>query len=139
MAEFVIKSDTHNTKSVISDLYNYLIDFSNFKNILPEDRVENFTYTSNECSFTINGITSLKVKIADKIPFSKIKFQSEGLAKFNFELEVVFSGLPQVAGECYINLTGDLNPFIKTMAEKPLTQLVNTMALKLSQLQITNV
>jgi uncharacterized protein (DUF2141 family) len=64
-------------------------------------------------------------------------FNSEGLAKFNFELTVHFDGIPNAQGQCKVDLLADMNPFIKIMAEKPLLQLINTMSSKLSQLDIT--
>jgi hypothetical protein len=64
-------------------------------------------------------------------------FTSDGLAKFNFKLRVIFVGESLSIGTCKVELMGDLNPFIKVMAEKPLGQLVNTMSLKLSQLQLS--
>ena len=136
MSEFTINSETHSTKSSIKEIYNYLVDFKNFKNILPEDKIENFECTGDTCSFNIRGITPLKVKIIEKNPFSSIKYQSEGLAKFNFILEAQFTGAPDEKGECKIILHGDMNPFIKTIAEKPLMQLVNAMSFKLGELEV---
>ncbi|MGZ3883081.1 MAG: SRPBCC family protein [Bacteroidia bacterium] len=136
MAAFTITSDMHNTLSPVKDLYNYLIDFKNFKSILPEDKVENFESTDDSCSFTIKGITALTVKRVEQAPFSTIVFESEGLAKFNFRLQVNFTQSPEGTGSCNVQLKADLNPFIKVMAEKPLSQLVNTMTVKLSQLVI---
>ncbi len=137
MAEFTITSNTHQTASSLKSIYEFLTDFRNFKDIMPEDKVENFEYDQNGCSFNIRGVTPLKVKLKEKIPFSKVIFESEGLAKFNFILEATLDGVADNQGNCNVQLHGDINPFIKVMAEKPLTQLVNTMALKLSQLQIT--
>lgn len=139
MAEFTIISKTENTKAAIKELYGFLSDFKNFKSILPEDKVENFEYSADNCRFTIRGITALTVKLINKTPYSSIKFQSEGLAKFNFILEAKFIGAPENPGKCQIELFADMNPFIKTMVEKPLTALVNTMVQRLSQLEIKNV
>jgi hypothetical protein len=138
LAEFTIISDTKPTKSTIKDLYDFLSDFKNFASILPEDKVENFQYAGDTCSFTIRGITSLTIKLISKTPHSSIKFQSEGLAKFNFILEAKFIGEAEKTGECQIELLADMNPFIKIMAEKPLKGLVETMTLKLSQLEVKN-
>lgn len=135
MAEFTIISNTEPTRASLKQLYDFLTDFKNFKSILPEDKVENFQYTSESCSFTIKGITALTVKRIGKTPYSSVKFQSEGLAKFNFILEAKLTGEPEKPGQCTVELLADMNPFIKVMAEKPLTGLVNTMALKLSQLE----
>ena len=135
MASFSIGSETHNTCSDIKWLFEFLSDFKNFHRILPEDKVENFQYTEDECSFNIKGITPMRIKMAEKKPFEYILFTSEGLGKFNFNLKVLFSGEPDTGGTCRIDLNGDLNPFILSMAQKPLTALVNTMADRLSKLK----
>lgn len=136
MALFIITSETHPAASPNKNLYNYLTDFKNFRDLLPEDKVENFACDEEKCSFNIKGITPLTVRIAEKVPFSKIVFESEGLAKFNFRLQANFTGDAESAGSCNIELKGDINPFIKVMAEKPLTQLVNSMAEKLGKLKV---
>lgn len=135
MAEFTIVSDTHSTQSTLKHIYEFLADFKNFAAIMPEDKVENFECDAESCSFNIRGVTPLKVKFKEKKPYSRIIFESEGLAKFNFLLEAELSGAAEQTGQCTVKLHGDINPFIKMMAEKPLTHLVNTMALKLSQLK----
>lgn len=117
-------------------MYDFLVDFKNFVSILPEDKVENFQYSGDSCSFTIKGITALTIKLTNKTPYTSIKFQSEGLAKFNFILEAKFVGDADKPGQCQIELFADMNPFIKVMAEKPLAGLVNTMAQKLAALEI---
>ncbi len=136
MAEFTITSETRSTKSTLKSIFNYLIDFKNFSKILPEDKVENFEYDETGCSFSIKGVTPLKIRIIEKAPFQKIVYRSEGLAKFDFVLTASLAGDPDSIGTCTVDLKGDLNPFIKTLAEKPLSQLVNTMSAKLSELEI---
>lgn len=135
MAAFTIASEPQNTASGVKQLYNYLTDFANFKNILPEDKVENFVPAAETCSFTIKGITAITIRRTSATPFSEIIFESEGLAKFNFRLRVTFTE-SGAQGSCQVEMFADMNPFIKAMAEKPLTQLVNTMAAKLSQLRV---
>lgn len=136
MAAFTIYSEVNSTKSTLSDLFNFLSDFKNFEKILPTDKVENFIYNENECSFNIRGITPMKVRIIEKVPSSHILFSSEGLAKFNFSLKANFIGEGNLTGSCSVDLTGDLNPIIRSMAEKALQSLVNTMSLKLSKLEL---
>lgn len=137
MAFFSIPSAELKANSSNKLLFNFLTDFKNFASILPEDKAENFSCDENSCSFDIKGITHMKVVLAAKQPCSKILFNSEGLGKFNFNLEVNFKGSEEEVGECRIDLSGDLNPFIKTMAEKPLTALVNSMNEKLANLKLT--
>ncbi len=137
MAAFTIISDTHTTQSKLKSLFEFLSDFKNFQSILPEDKVDEFKHTENECSFNIRGITAMTIKKVESIPYQSILFSSQGLAKFNFSLTAFFIGEASQKGECKIELSGDLNPFIKAVAEKPLTSLTNTMSQKLAQLHLT--
>jgi len=135
VAAFVIESETYQTVSALKDLFEFLGDFKNFNSILPQDKVENFQYSENECSFSIKGITPMTIKMVEKKQYEYILFTSNGLAKFDFQLKVFFIGEAGNPGKCKVELMGDLNPFISKMVEKPLAQLVNTMSLKLSQLK----
>lgn len=136
MAFFSIPSGALSAASSNKALYEYLTDFSNFASILPEDKADNFSYTATSCSFNIRGITPMTVELKEKKPYSYIEFNSNGLGKFNFCLKVNFSGSENDHGPTTIELSGDLNPFIKTMAEKPLTSLVESMNRKLSELKL---
>jgi len=139
MSVFSIHSEINSTQSNLISLFLFISDFKNFNSILPEDRIEDFKYSELECSFNIKGITSMKIKIIEKHAHDYILFASEGLANFNFNLKVFFIGEANQNGDCKIELYGDLNPFIKSMAEKSLIQLVNTMSLKLSQLKLESI
>lgn len=136
MAHFSIPSSETKTVSTNKALYEFLGNFANFKSILPEDRTENFSHDGNSCSFNIKGIAPLKIVFAEKVPYTKIKYNSEGLKRFDFFLEVNFKGSENEVGECKVELSGDMNPFILKMAEAPLKALVNSMNQKLSELKL---
>jgi len=107
-------------------------DFNNFKHLLPDDKIENFQCTSDQCSFGIKGLMPLTIKIKERLPKSRITFETSGLAKFVFTLHIhLLEGQ-----KTNIQMEGDMNPFIKVMAEKPLSDLINTMASKLAKLAV---
>ncbi|MGE0566497.1 MAG: hypothetical protein AB7O73_00995 [Bacteroidia bacterium] len=135
MSDFVIKGDELECLSGKEALYNFLTDFGNFVKILPEDKTSNFSFDETSCSFNINGITPMKIVLANKSPFDEINYQTEGLGKFSFRLNVKFN---QSNGKTksIIELGGNLNPFILKMAEKPLKDLVVSMNDKLSKLEV---
>ena len=134
MAAFTLHSEENSTKASLKWLFEFLSDFQNFERILPEDKVEGFTYSKEQCSFTIKGITPMTVKLTDKKPFEFILFSSDGLGKFNFELKANFIGNSEEQGKCSVFLSGDLNPVILGFAKEPLQQLVNTMSKRLSEM-----
>lgn len=132
MAHFSFQSSVQQTKTETPALFDFMGDFNNFKHLLPEDKIENFECTADQCSFGIKGLVPLTIKIKERLPKNKITFETSGLAKFVFTLHIHFHSQNQAS----VQLEGDMNPFIKIMAEKPLTELVNTMASKLSALSL---
>ncbi len=130
MGHFSLKSNTHPTKSQTSDLFEFMGDFNHFKNLLPTDKIENFTCTAEQCSFGIKGLVPLTIKIKERSFPNRITYETLGLAKFVFTLHIHLLNDQSTN----VQLEGDMNPFIKIMAEKPLNDLINTMALKLSEL-----
>lgn len=136
VAAFTLISQTQSTVSSPRVLFGFLSDFKNFASILPDDKVENFTYNGDQCSFSIRGITPMTVRLVEKQAYHYILFSSEGLARFNFSLKVHFTGDAETPGQCSVHLSGDLNPVIVNMAKNSLEALANTMALKLSKLEI---
>ncbi len=132
MAYFSILSETHPTQSKTDSLFDFMGDFNNFKHLLPEDKIENFECTSEQCSFGIKGLMPLTIKIKERLPKSRITFETSGLAKFVFTLHIHLLADQKTN----VELEGDMNPFIKVMAEKPLKDLINTMATKLAGLSV---
>ena len=62
-------------------IFNYLADFNNFEKLMPPQFTE-WKSTTEECSFNINGMATIGMKIIDKTPFTKITISSHG--KFPF-------------------------------------------------------
>ena len=132
MAHFSILSLTHTTQTDTDRLFDYMGDFNNFKHLLPEDKINNFECTAEQCSFGIKGLMPLTIKIKERVSKSRITFETTGIAKFVFTLHIHLLNDQKTN----VELEGDMNPFIKTMAEKPLSELVNTMASKLAALTV---
>ncbi|MES2515450.1 MAG: hypothetical protein V4580_14950 [Bacteroidota bacterium] len=132
MAHFSILSETQATQSPTDSLFDFMGDFNNFKHLLPEDKIQDFECTAEQCSFGIKGLMPLTIKIKERLPKTRITFETTGIAKFVFTLHIHLLADQKTN----VELEGDMNPFIKAMAEKPLRDLVNTMATKLAGLTI---
>ena len=132
MAHFSILSETHTAQSTTDSLFDFMGDFNNFKHLLPEDKIQDFECTSEQCSFGIKGLMPLTIKIKERLPKTRITFETTGLAKFIFTLHIHLLE----NNTTNVKLEGDMNPFIKAMAEKPLRELVNTMATKLALVKV---
>lgn len=113
-------------------IFNFLSDFNNFERLMPE-QVTNWESTVDTCSFTIAGMATLGMRIQEKTPFSSIKVTREGKAPFDFNLTCTIE--PSGAGsEVQLLFDADLNPMLKMMAERPLTNFLNLLAGKMKEI-----
>ncbi|MBL0065409.1 MAG: SRPBCC family protein [Bacteroidetes bacterium] len=127
-----IESDKVIVKKTQAEIYNFLSNFNNFQKLMPE-QVTNWQSTEEECSFTIAGMASLGMKIIEKTPNSQIKVTRNGKAPFDFNLDCAIKDLSE---NCEVQLAfdADLNPMLKMMAVKPLTNFLNLLVHKLNEL-----
>lgn len=117
--------------------FNFLSDFANIGKLMPE-QVEQFTTDGATCSFTIKGMATLGLSYASKTPHSEIVMAKNGKAPFDFNLICkIDPGNDANSSKLQLFLDADLNPFLKMMAEKPLTNFLNLLAQKYSNLSAT--
>jgi len=105
-----IKSEKLEVNNSAEKIFSFLSNFNNFKSLMPE-QVSEWKSTEDTCSFTIQGLPSIGMKIHEKIPFKKITYTSQGNSPLGFELI--------------------LNPMLSMVASKPLQNFVNILNQKL--------
>ena len=127
-----IESDKATISKSQADIFNFLCNFNNFQKLMPE-QVTNWKSTEDECSFTISGMASLGMKIVEKIPNSFIKVTRNGNAPFDFTLDCNIKELGNDSSEVFLAFDADLNPMMKMMALKPLTNFLNLLVKKLGE------
>ena len=115
-------------------IFNNLSDFRNFEKLMPA-QVSEWIATADECSFNINGMATIGMKIIEKTPFSKIIITSNGKVPFDFKLlvDIVEQGAENAVGQ--ITFESDLNPMMKMMVEKPLGNFFNMLAKKMADIK----
>lgn len=101
---------------------------------MPEDRVENWTSTTDTCSFQIKGLARIGMRIAERNEPSLIHIVSDGKNPFDFTLNIHLDG-QEAQTEGHFVFDGQMNPFMKMMVEKPLTNFFNMLADKLAELK----
>lgn len=129
-----IESEKVEIANSAEKVFNYLSDFKNFEKLMPS-QVTNWTSTSDECSFTINGMATIGMKIIDKAPFSKITISSHGKVPFEFKLFVLLTEKDPNNCSGQLTFESDMNPMIKMMVEKPLGNFFNMLAQKMKDIK----
>ena len=129
-----IESEKVEVNSSAENIFNYLSDFNNFQKLMPP-RVTNWTSTTEDCSFTINGMATIGMKIIDKAPFTKITISSNGKVPFEFKLFVLLTetGANSCVGQLVFE--SELNMMMKMMVEKPLGNFFNMLAQKMKDIK----
>ncbi len=116
-------------------IFQFLSNFRNFENLIPEDKISNWEATEDSCRFSITGIGEVGLKIVDKEPYKVIKYSGDNLATVDFNLWIQIKQLEEKDTRVKITFKADLNPMLSTLAKKPLQEFVNILVDKLEQHQ----
>ncbi len=111
-------------------VYTFLHDINNFQGLFPEDKIENWESTDEYCTFRIKGMTDIGLKRVASTPNSLIYLDSYGKVPFKYTLNIFLEEKGDQT-EAKLKFDGDINPFMKMMVEKPLTNFFNMLADKL--------
>lgn len=137
-----VKSEKRAINASARRVYEKLSDLDNLKALLdrvpvdniPEDKramMENLKITSDSISIPAGPVGEIKLRIADKMPYSLISLQGEGApVPLNMQLEIESTG--EETSEVQITVNLDIPVMLKPMVSGPLKkiadQFVNVMA-----------
>lgn len=125
-----IETTHQKINSSSKEVFIFLTDMNNFQKLLPDDKIENWKSTNEECSFRIKGMTDIGMKRTTSTPNSLINIVSHGKVPFPFTLNIHLSEENNTT-TAYLVFDGEVNPFMVLMVEKPLTNFFNMLAEKL--------
>lgn len=134
MTEFVseVKTIPHNEDRI----YAMLSDLTNLERVkdrIPQDKVKDFSFDSDSCSFAVDPVGKITFQIVEKEPYKTIKFSTT-----NSPVPLtLWIQLKQVAdGDTKMKMTvkADLNPFIKPMVSKPLQEAIDKLSTVIASL-----
>ena len=114
-------------------LYIFLSNFNNFGKLMP-NQVTNWKSTETECSFTIQGMADIILRIVDKQPFNRIRIAASGKTPVPLELVLTFNSLTEHQTETCLAVNADLNPMMSMMVKSPLQNFVNMLVGKLKEM-----
>ena len=134
MTEFVseVKTIPHDEDRI----FTMLSDLSNLERIkdrLPQDKIQDFEFDSDSCSFAVAPVGKITFRIVEREPNKTIKFETTNSPVPLF----LCIQLKQVAPEdtkMKMTIKADLNPFIKPMVSKPLQDALDKIAVVIASL-----
>ena len=116
------------------ELFVYLTNLERFHDSLPE-QVTHYRVEGDTCSFTIQGMADLTLKITQKEPFRKVVFSNAHDKPFPFRLIFdIEAGSSEQECKVVVSFAGELNPMLAMLAKGPLQNFVELVATRLSSL-----
>lgn len=118
-------------------VYAKLSDLNNLEKVkdhLPEDKIKNLSFDAESLSIDVPPVGKITLQIVEKEPCKCIKFETTtSPLPFNLWIQIV----PVNEAACKMKLTigMDINPFMKTMVQKPLQEGLEKMADTLAMIQ----
>lgn len=113
------------------ELFNLLSDLTNYIQLFPQEKIENWNATKEICTFKIKGLAEVGLKIVASTPNSLVYIDSTGKTPFKFTLNFYLEKITDNETSVSYVFEANINPFMKMMAEKPLTQFFNEIIVNL--------
>lgn len=108
------------------EVFDYLIDLKNIENLLPKDKISNFTANEKQFGFKITGAIPVELAINETKPGELLQLKTTSNNSFQFTLNINI--VDQGANcEVFQVCDADINTFMKMMVEKPLSALFDYM------------
>lgn len=128
----VIESTPAVAKASIQEVFSFLRDVSNLYHLLPLDKIKDWEASSEHCSFKVQGGIIIPMEFFSDNQPNQLVLKSGVKSPFPFTLTV---NLNQVEDQTEGQLIFDakVSKMIQLVAEKPLRNLFNTMASKLTE------
>lgn len=118
-------------------VYDKLSDLKNLeavKDRLPEDKVKDVTFDSDTLSFNVSAIGELTLKVIEREPSKCIKFETTN-SPLPFNLWIQLVAVSEQECKLKVTIGMELNPFMKAMIQKPLTEGLAKMVDMLAMIQ----
>lgn len=134
MTEFVseIKQIPQNDERI----YAMLSDLSNLERIkdrIPQDKIKDFEFDSDSCSFSVSPVGKITFQIVDREPCKTIKFQTTNSPVPLF-LWIQLKQVQEMDTRMRLTVRAELNSFLKPMVSKPLQDALDKISKVLASL-----
>ena len=111
-------------------VYNNISDLTNLEKVrdrVPEDKVQGFSFDQDTVTINVAPVGELKLRICDREEPKCVKFETvQSPVPFNVWVQVL--PVDENSSKMKVTVKAELNPFIKSMVEKPLQEGVEKIA-----------
>lgn len=127
-----IESKKVSVKAPCEEVFKYVSDLNNFKELLPMDKISDWESREDFCSFKIQGTATIDLHLEKVEAPSRLELKGGEKSPFPINLEIFLSEADGLT-EVHQTVLVEVNPFLKMMVEKPLTNLFDFIADRLQE------
>jgi hypothetical protein len=127
-------------RSAVSDqkIYNFISNFHNFKELLPQDRVSGWESSEEKCSFQVDPLGRTGLMIVGKEPYKLVKMSSDPeFSKYQFTIWIQLKNVSQDDTRIKITIEPLVNKMMLPMVRLPLKKLADGLIDKMESFEFT--
>lgn len=123
-----IESKIGKTDFPSEKIYNFISDFRNFNNIIPQEKVSNWDAEKERCGFSIDMLGTVELNMTEKDPNNLVKIISDPLkSSQNFTLWIQIKELAENDSRIKITIEPQVNKMVMGMIKAPLKKFVDEL------------
>ena len=108
------------------ELFNYLKDVKNFKELMPENMSKFEIIDDTSFVFALQGMPEIALEIKETNPHKKIVLGAINNT-FPFTLTAIIESVNDASSNAHLLFSGNFNPMMKMMIKKPITKFIETL------------
>ena len=109
------------------DLYAFLTDIRNFREVMPPGMLSDWKATKDKCSFRLDKAGVVNVTLKEALPHTLVSYTAENLFIGNFSLHVVIEALTSQSSKLYITADLNMNPFARMLVGESVPQYLDKL------------
>ena len=121
-------------QQAVYDMLSNLENISKVMDRIPADKIKDISFDRDHVSMSVDPVGAIKLAVCEREEPKCIKFQTEK-SPVPFYVWIQMLPVTETTSKMKITAEADLNPFIKTLVQKPLQDGVEQIADGLAQIQ----
>lgn len=121
-------------QQAVYDMLSNLENISKVMDRVPADKIKDISFDRDHVSMSVDPVGAIKLAVCEREEPKCIKFQTEK-SPVPFYVWIQMLPVTDTTSKIRITAEADLNPFIKTLVQKPLQDGVEQIADGLAQIQ----
>lgn len=121
-----IESKIGKSEASEQQIYSFITDFNNFKELIPGDRVSDWKSSEDRCTFHVDPVGKTGLMIIDREAHSLVKISTvPEISSYHFIIWIQLKNVAENDTRVRITIEPEVNKMLLPMIKSPLKQFVN--------------